>query len=334
VRTLTEELNAHSGYRRIVGDAPSWRQVLTQATQVAATDTTVLLLGESGTGKEVVARFIHRGSSRSDGPFVALNCAALPENLLEAELFGFERGAFTGATQSKPGQLEQAAGGLLFLDEVGEMSLGAQAKFLRVLEEREFQRLGGTRVLRTDARIIAATNRDLPKAIERGQFREDLYYRLNVFAIHLPPLRDRRDDVLPLSDAFVREIGRTLGRPPAGISREARQALLDYHWPGNVRELHNVLERAAILCDGGLIAGEHLALRPLPPHAVPPPVVASSSLPATHQADAVGDLKSVERAMIEQALKNARFNKSEAAKLLGLTRAQLYVRLRKHGLDR
>ncbi len=175
VRALTEELNARAGYRRIVGTGPAWRQVLTQATQVAATETTVLLLGESGTGKEVVARFIHRGSSRRDGPFVALNCAALPENLLEAELFGYERGAFTGATQSKPGQLEQAAGGVLFLDEVGEMSLGAQAKFLRVLEEREFQRLGGTRVLRTDARIVAATNRDLLKAIERGQFREDLY---------------------------------------------------------------------------------------------------------------------------------------------------------------
>ena len=225
VRELTEELNARAGYRRVVGNAPCWRQALTQATQVAATETTVLLLGESGTGKEVVARFIHRGSSRADGPFVALNCAALPEKLLEAEMFGYERGAFTGATQSKPGQLEQAAGGVLFLDEVGEMSLAAQAKFLRVLEEREFQRLGGTRVLKTNARIIAATNRDLLKAIERGQFREDLYYRLNVFAIHLPPLRDRREDVLPLSEAFVTEIGRSLGRPPAGhLARGAASA--------------------------------------------------------------------------------------------------------------
>ncbi len=323
VRALTEELNARSGYRRVVGSAPVWRQALTQATQVAATETTVLLLGESGTGKEVVARFIHRASSRADGPFVALNCAALPEQLLEAELFGYERGAFTGATQSKPGQLEQAAGGILFLDEVGEMSVAAQAKFLRVLEEREFQRLGGTRVLKTDARIIAATNRDLPKAIERGQFREDLYYRLNVFAIHLPPLRDRRGDVLPLSDAFVSELGRSIGRPPAGISREAQRALLDYHWPGNVRELRNILERAAILCDGGLIGPEHLALRgPSTPVDAPP------------SADSPGDLKTVERAMIEKALTDARFNKSEAAKALGLTRAQLYVRLRKHGLDK
>jgi formate hydrogenlyase transcriptional activator len=192
VRSLTEELDARSGYRRVVGESPQWRQVLTQATQVAATETTVLLLGESGTGKEVVARFLHRASPRNNGPFVALNCAALPEQLLEAELFGYERGAFTGATQSKPGQLEQAAGGTLFLDEVAEMSPSAQAKFLRVLQEREFKRLGGTRVLRTDARVVAATNRDLQRSMVQGQFREDLFYRLNVFAIGLPTLRDRR----------------------------------------------------------------------------------------------------------------------------------------------
>jgi transcriptional regulator with GAF, ATPase, and Fis domain len=191
VKVLTEELDARTGYRRVVGESKEWRQVLTQATQVAATETTVLLLGESGTGKEVVARFVHRASGRKHGPFIALNCAALPEQLLEAELFGYERGAYTGATQSKPGRLEQAAGGTLFLDEVGEMSPSAQAKFLRVLQEREFQRLGGTRVLRTDARILAATNRDLPRAIANGQFREDLYYRLNVFAIRLPALRER-----------------------------------------------------------------------------------------------------------------------------------------------
>ena len=332
VRALTDELNARSGYRRVVGDSLSWRQALTQATQVADTETTVLLLGESGTGKEVVARFLHRASSRRDGPFVALNCAALPEQLLEAELFGYERGAFTGATQSKPGQLEQASGGVLFLDEVAEMSVSAQAKFLRVLQEREFQRLGGTRVLKTDARMIAATNRDLPKAIERGQFREDLYYRLNVFAIHLPPLRERRDDVLPLTEAFIQEIGRSIGRPPAGISREARQALLDYHWPGNVRELRNILERAAILCDGGLIAAEHLALRP--PAAVGPPKIAPPTARSAESAQAPNDLKSVERAMILKALKDAAFNKSIAARALGLTRAQLYVRLRKHGLDK
>jgi transcriptional regulator with GAF, ATPase, and Fis domain len=335
VRALTEELNARSGYRRVVGNSPSWRQALTEATQVASTETTVLLQGESGTGKEVLARFIHRASSRQAGPFVALNCAALPEHLLEAELFGYERGAFTGATQSKPGQLEQAAGGVLFLDEVAEMSVSAQAKFLRVLQEREFQRLGGTRVLKTDARIVAATNRDLHKAIERGHFREDLYYRLNVFAIHLPPLRERREDVLLMTETFVQEIGRSIGRPPAGISKEARQALLDYDWPGNVRELRNILERAAILCDGGLIAAEHLALRPSSTPPLPAVHVTSVGAPAAPAAPAApGDLKSMERALIAQALADARFNKSEAARVLGLTRAQLYVRLRKHGLDK
>jgi transcriptional regulator with GAF, ATPase, and Fis domain len=336
VRALTEELDARTGYRRVVGESGVWRSVLTQATQVAPTDTTALLLGESGTGKEVVARFIHRASSRKDGPFVALNCAALPEQLLEAELFGYERGAFTGATQSKPGQLEQAAGGTLFLDEVAEMAPSAQAKFLRVLQEREFQRLGGTRVLRTDTRIVAATNRDLLQSITRGQFREDLYYRLNVFAIHLPPLRDRKEDVLALSEAFLNEIGRGLGRPPSGISREARDRLVDYHWPGNVRELRNILERAAILCEGGLILSEHLALGPslAPPR--PTVVFTDAPRPASPPPPpmpASGDLKSMERTMIEKALQEARYNKSKAAEILGLTRSQLYGRMRRYGLE-
>jgi two-component system response regulator FlrC len=352
VRALTDELDARTGYRRVVGESKLWRQVLTQATQVAATETTALLLGESGTGKEVVARFVHRASPRGAGPFVAINCAALPEQLLEAELFGYERGAFTGATQSKPGQLEQAAGGTLFLDEVGEMSPSAQAKFLRVLQEREFQRLGGTRVLRSEARVVAATNRDLLKAIGLGQFREDLYYRLNVFAIRLPALRERRDDILPLADAFLSEIGRGLGRPPAGISKDARELLIAYHWPGNVRELRNILERAAILCEGGLITAEYLGLQ-VPPPAVAAPVAAPSVAasaaaapaqvePAAATATAVAvasppssadDLASIEKAMIETALQQARFNKSKAAKGLGMTRHQLYIRMRKHGLE-
>jgi two-component system response regulator FlrC len=341
VRALTEELDARTGFRRVVGESRPWRQVLTQATQVAPTETTVLLLGESGTGKEVIARFLHRASPRATGPFVALNCAALPEQLLEAELFGYERGAYTGATQSKPGQLEQAAGGTLFLDEVGEMSPSVQAKFLRVLQEREFQRLGGTRVLRTDVRVVAATNRDLLRAIGQGQFREDLYYRLNVFAIRLPALRDRPDDILPLSEVFLGEVARGLGRPPAGISRDARQALTTYPWPGNVRELRNILERAAILCEGGLITTEHLALiapagRDLVavPDAVPALVQPAASVPpAAAIARGAADITRMERAMIEQALQDARFNKSKAAKALGLTRQQLYVRLRRYGLE-
>jgi transcriptional regulator with GAF, ATPase, and Fis domain len=335
VRALTEQLNQRAGFHRVIGEAPNWKRVLRQATQVGSTETTVLLLGESGTGKEVVARFIHRASARSRGPFVALNCAALPEQLLEAELFGYERGAFTGAAQTKPGQLEQAAGGTLFLDEIGEMSATAQAKFLRVLQEREFQRLGGTRVIKADTRIVAATNRDLEAAIEAGDFREDLYYRLNVFAIGLPPLRERKDDVAVLSEAFLEELSDTLGRPPAGLSRDARQALAAYHWPGNVRELRNILERAAILADGGLIVADHLALRAAPsssarqpsPSSVPPP---SSPEPRREEGS---DLKSVEKTMIEKALHDARFNKSVAAKALGLTRSQLYARLRRHGLE-
>jgi transcriptional regulator with PAS, ATPase and Fis domain len=289
---------------------------LKSATQVASTETTVLLTGESGTGKEVVARFIHRASSRRDGPFVAVNCAALPEQLLESELFGHERGAFTGAQQSKPGQIELAAGGVLFLDEVVEMSPSAQAKMLRVLQEREFQRLGGTRTIKANVRVITATNRELRRAMERGDFREDLYYRLHVFEIRLPALRERPEDVLPLSEAFLTDLGHSFGRPPAGMTREARQALLGYRWPGNVRELRNVLKRAAIVCEGGLIAPDHLALQ-------------EERAPAE---DAT-NIKVVERQLIEQVLRECRGNKSKAARRLGLTRKQLYVRLRQYALD-
>ena len=255
------ELVSGGSHLRVVGESAEWRAVLRKATQVAATDTTVLMTGESGTGKEVVARFIHAASSRRGRPFVALNCAALPEQLLESELFGYERGAFTGAHQAKPGQVELASGGVLFLDEVSEMSLSAQAKFLRVLQEREFQRLGGTRLLKANIRVIAATNRDLRKAVERGEFREDLFYRLSVFDVRIPPLRERPADIVPMSEAFLQEIGKSFGRAPARLTREARQALLQYQWPGNVRELRNVLERAAILCEGAPIDTNHLALQ-------------------------------------------------------------------------
>ena len=331
VNSLAAELNAVTGYRGVVGKSEPWTKALKQAIQVAATEATVLLLGESGTGKEVVARFIHRASARSGGPFVALNCAALPEPLLESELFGFERGAFTGATHAKPGQIEQAAGGVLFLDEVGDMSPSVQAKFLHVLQEREFQRLGGTRTLKTNVRVIAATNRNLRAAIERGTFREDLYYRLHVFAIQLPRLRDRKDDILPLSEAFLTEIAKGLGRPPAGISREARNALLDFHWPGNVRELRNTLERAAILCEGGLIMGDHLTFVSAP--SFDRGAAAKESWRTAPAPADTTDLRVLERAAIERTLREARRNKSHAAKMLGLTRKQLYVRLRQHGLD-
>src|SRR6266853_873604 len=260
VKLLAEELDSKTGYGRVVGQSDEWKDTLRKATQVAATDTTVLITGESGTGKEVVARFIHRASARKGGPFVALNCAALPEQLLESELFGYERGAFTGAQQSKPGQIELAGGGVLFLDEVSEMSPSAQAKFLRVLQEREFQRLGGTRLQKANVRVVAATNRDLRKAVERGDFREDLYYRLQVFDIRIPPLRQRKGDILLLADSFLQEIAKSFGRPPAGLTHDAKDTLLRHTWPGNVRELRNALERAAILCEGGLISSQHLSL--------------------------------------------------------------------------
>jgi len=330
VAALTEELNARAGFARVVGKSASFRQVLTRATQVAATETTVLLLGESGTGKEVVARFLHRASPRSAGPFVALNCAALPEALLESELFGYERGAFTGALQAKPGQIEQAAGGVLFLDEVGEMSPSAQAKFLRVLQEREFQRLGGTRTMKANVRVVAATNKDLRAAMQTGTFREDLYYRLQVFELRLPPLRERKEDILLLSEAFLQDLAASFGRPPAGISSEARDGLLAYDWPGNVRELRNMLERAAILCDGGLITSEHLNLSAQAP---PERTSAKKTQPITAAISDTTDLRTIERSTIQRALETARFNKSLAAKALGLTRKQLYIRLRQHGIE-
>jgi transcriptional regulator with GAF, ATPase, and Fis domain len=324
VRRLTEELEAQ-GRHRVLGQSWKWQEVMGQATKVAATQATVLLSGESGTGKEVVARFIHRASSRAEAPFVALNCAALPEHLLESELFGHEKGAFTGAIAARPGKIEQAAGGVLFLDEVGEMSPSAQAKLLRVLQEREYQRLGGDRTLEADIRVLAATNRNLRAAISRGAFREDLYYRLAVFEIALPPLRERPEDILPIVEVFLDEIGRSVGRPAAGLSQEVRETLLRYPWPGNVRELRNAIERAVILCEGGLITSEHL---PVGIVAAPKPEPAAAPVPSA----GVGTLDAAEREMILQALRRTGHNKSKAARLLGLTRAQLRSRIEKHGI--
>jgi len=302
---------------RAIGQSPEWQQVLRKAVQVALTDTTVFLQGESGTGKEVIARFIHGASPRKNGPFVAINCAALPDQLLESELFGYERGAFTGAHQAKAGQIELASTGVLFLDEVSEMSPMAQAKLLRVVQEREFQRLGGTRLVKADVRVVAASNRDLQRAVAERRFREDLFYRLQVFDIRLPPLRERRHDIPLLTDAFLQDISRSTGCSSAGLTPDAREMLLGYEWPGNVRELHNALERAAILCEGGPITGEHLSLRA-------PGFVAPRRL---------AHLPDVERRTIEQVLHESGWNKSKAARSLGITRTQLYGRLRKYGLE-
>jgi transcriptional regulator with PAS, ATPase and Fis domain len=295
-----------------VGISPAWQEVLRRATRVAATEATTCLQGESGTGKEVIARFIHQHSPRRRGPFIAINCAALPEQLLESELFGFERGAFTGAHQAKPGLIEVAAGGVLFLDEVTEMTPAAQAKFLRLLQTREFLRIGGTRPVRVDVRIIAATNKDLDLAVEQGELRSDLYYRLNVFDIRLPPLRERPDDIPLLAAAFLREFG----RDPAMLTPDAIEALRNHDWPGNVRELRNVIERAVIVCDGGRIDSQGLALRTRP---VPP-------LSNT-------DLGLLERQAVEQAMRDVNGNKVRAARQLGITRSQLYGRLKKFGLE-
>ena len=295
------------------GASRQWRTVLKRASQVAVTEATTCLQGESGTGKEVIARYIHHNSPRRRGPFIAINCAALPEQLLESELFGFERGAFTGAQQPKPGQIELAAGGTLFLDEVTEMTPAAQAKFLRVLQEREFLRLGGTRPVRANIRVVAATNRDLLEAVAEGYFRADLYYRLNVFEIRLPPLRERREDILPLADTFLREFAHDTALQ---LMPDAKDALLRHDWPGNVRELRNVIERATILREDEAIHARDLSLV-----GAPTAVVHST------------DLGTIERVTIERVMRQVHGNKLHASRQLGISRTQLYQRLRKYGLE-
>jgi transcriptional regulator with GAF, ATPase, and Fis domain len=318
-----------AGRGRVVGRSPAWRAALRDAGRVAPAETTVLLTGESGTGKEVVARLIHGGSPRAGRPFVAINCAALPETLLESELFGHERGAFTGAVGSHAGKIEQAQGGTLFLDEVGEMRPQVQAKLLRVLQEREFHRVGGSRALRADVRVIAATHRDLGEAMRRGEFRADLFYRLDVFAIHLPPLRQRREDIPLLAEAFLAELGARLGRA-SRLTSDAVGCLLAHPWPGNVRELRNAIERALLLCDGGAITRAHLPKPPRPR--------AGDESPAAGTVDGVAppggdlDLRAVDRGFVERAYRAAGGNKSRAARLLGLSRAQLLSRLQRYGI--
>jgi len=335
LESLRTELGERYGFDRIVGRAPALRQELQRAAKVATTDTTVLLTGESGTGKELVAHAIHHGSTRSNGPFVAVNCAALPDTLLESELFGHEEGAFTGADRQRPGRFEQAQGGTLFLDEMGELSAAVQAKFLRVLQEREFQRVGGTATIRADVRVIAATNRDLEREVDTGRFREDLFYRLNVFAVHLPPLRERGDDVLLLADHVVREIGSRMGKGEPGLSRDARDVLLSHSWPGNIRELSNAIERALIVSDGGLITAAQLAI------AAPrggrggasSPAVAETTPARTESGDGHQSLADWERQMVTDALRTAKGTRSRAAAILGLSRSQLYTRLKRFNLE-
>jgi len=317
VSSLRAERAARFAPRQVVGSSPALRAALELAQRVAATRSTVLVTGETGTGKELIAGLVHGCSPRANGPYVSVNCAALPETLLESELFGHERGAFTGADRTRIGRFEQANGGTLFLDEIGDMSAMTQAKLLRVLQDQEFQRLGGTRVIRTDVRIVAATHRDLEQAIREGRFREDLYFRLNVIRIHLPPLRERPDDVEALARHFLAEFGRDLGRPHRGFAPGALAAIRAHPWPGNVRELRNAIERAVLMADGDSIDARDIGLSGV---AAPP----APGRPWTAGLPADGlDLAGVERAVVLEALARAGFVQKEAARLLRISRRKL-----------
>ncbi len=311
----------------MLGKAPEFVSVLRSAQIVAATDVTVLVHGESGTGKELLGRALHDASPRRSGPFIAINCAALPEQLVESELFGHRRGAFTGATENQPGRIRAATGGTLFLDEIGELPLAIQAKLLRFLENGECQAVGESQVERVDARIIAATNRDLYQQVRKGKFREDLYYRLNVVPLQLPPLRQRRDDIAPLLLAFSRELAARHRLDPPMFDKKVVQRLESYPWPGNIRELRNLCERMVILHHSKTITQEML-----------PPELSNGSSNNAQASDfslpANGiSLEELEREMINQALERTRGNRSRAARLLGLTRDTLLYRIKKHSLD-
>ncbi|MFQ6049142.1 MAG: sigma 54-interacting transcriptional regulator, partial [Phycisphaerae bacterium] len=305
---------------QIIGTSQALRYALDLCDRVAPTGATVLLLGETGTGKELVARRIHNRSPRRDRPFVALNCAALPETLLESELFGHEKGAFTGAVSQKVGRFELADGGSLFLDEIGEISQAIQIKLLRVLQEKQFVRVGGTRAVATDVRIIAATNRDLQAAMARGTFRQDLYYRLNVFPIELPPLRNRREDIPLLVQHFVQRSAAELAVPRPDVSDQATAFLAAYNWPGNIRELQNVIERAVLLADGGTISSEHL------------PREIASQTPQARSDPADSSLFGYEKAIIVKALIENDWNQSRAARALGISRDNIRYRIKKYNI--
>jgi DNA-binding NtrC family response regulator len=322
-RTLREALGVKYEYANIVAGSEKMQAVLALVERVAPTNSTILLGGESGVGKDLIARAIHEHSLRSRGPFVKINSTAIPENLLESELFGYEKGAFTGAASSKPGKFELADGGTLFLDEIGDVPPATQVKLLRVLQEREFERLGGTKTLKVDVRLIAATNRNLRAALEEGTFRQDLYYRLNVVAIDIPPLREHREDVPALAKVFAERYARESNKPVPAITPVAMKTLVDYHWPGNIRELQNVIERAVTLS-----AGPSLDLPDIHLEAAPTPSSrAAAVLPPGMTLD------QWEEAAIREALRQANGNKSQAARALGLSRNALRYRLDKMGLS-
>jgi DNA-binding NtrC family response regulator len=311
---------------QIVGESAGLRTVRAETERVAATDATVLLEGESGTGKELFARAIHMLSSRRDHPFVAINCAAIPDTLLESELFGHERGAFTGAAARRLGKFELAEAGTVFLDEIGELTPATQGKLLRVLQEKSFHRVGGTASIEVDVRIIAASNRPLDRLVAQGAFREDLYYRVRVFPIRIPPLRERPEDIDPLVDWFLVQLPRELKKKPVQLEEGVRERLHAYDWPGNVRELRNCLERAIILSEDGRVSERHLRLAPDLPIA---PLPAEATLEDVRERAA----RTAERVWLARALDRARGDRTEAAAALGLTPRKLEAKLREHGLD-
>jgi DNA-binding NtrC family response regulator len=322
---LRQALKSHNDIESIIAESSGMRQIVEMIRRVAPTETTVLILGESGTGKELVARAIHGLSPRSRGPFVPVNCAAIPENLLESELFGHVKGAFTGAIRDRVGKFEAAEGGSIFLDEIGEMRPELQVKILRCLEERSLERVGDNRTIRVDVRVLAATNKDLGKAIQSGEFREDLYYRLNVVPLVIPPLRERREDVRPLTQHFLKSLGAPLRLT---IDPDAFRVLETYEWPGNVRELENALERALIFHRGDVIT-----VHDLPETIRAPRAKESTNLPVSLP-EAGLSLERVERDLIVRALEKHDWNQSRAARYLGITRHTLLYRMDKHGIAR
>jgi DNA-binding NtrC family response regulator len=324
---LREELAHNLGFTEIIGKSEKMKEVTRLVKKVASSDTTVLLLGESGTGKELFARAIHSLSPRKSGPYVAINCAAIPRELLENELFGSERGAYTGAVTRKMGKFEIAEKGTIFLDEIGDLDIALQAKILRVLQEKRFERLGGTKTINIDVRVIAASNFDLKKAIEKKNFREDLYYRLSVFPINIPPLRERREDISELADFFIRKYCLEMKKEKKSLSKEALSLMDKYHWPGNVRELENTIERAIILCEGKKILPEHLAIR-LPSNSEIRLREGAGLKEVSQYAQA-----EAERAMILRVLNQTRGNKRKTAEILKIDYTTLFEKIKKYNID-
>lgn len=317
---LRQELEKRYHLNDIIGKSHSMQKIFEMVRTVAKSNSTVLVQGESGTGKELIARAIHDSSSRKEKPFIAISCAAIPESLLESELFGHERGSFTGAISQRKGKFEMAHNGTLFLDEVGEMNLSTQVHLLRVLQEKEFRRVGGTELVKVDVRIISATNKNIKKLVNEGRFREDLYYRLNVVTIDLPPLRERREDILPIAYHFLKKFSSENHKEVNQFSQEALEFIVKYDWPGNVRQLENAIEHAVVVCKGNTVVLEDL----------PSEIRNSKSSPNGHTK--LKSIRDIERDHIMGVLESTNWNRSRAAQILGIERATLYNKLRNYGI--